>query len=187
MASLRRANTADHAAEIGVMGLLTKPSFSLSTIFAPTERSSAHSSAVLILRQRWSLCSFIDLQTYCGDFVAPARSKPACLRCRAKFGPPAGKSRPVDSVNPARSKLRPGPMDIAKALMRTDVKMCWSVTRNRCEPPPCRRRSVLLWRQATQTILTLDAMRRPPSAPARRLFRRPMVLSYWDLERSGMR
>jgi hypothetical protein len=30
LASLRRANTADHAAEIGVMGLLTKASFSLS-------------------------------------------------------------------------------------------------------------------------------------------------------------
>jgi len=44
-----------------------------------------------------------------------------------------------------------------------------------------------LWRQAAQTILTLDAMRRPPSAPARRLFRRPMVLSYWDVERSGIR
>jgi hypothetical protein len=141
LASLRRANTADHAAEIGVMGLLTKPSFSLSKMFAPTERSSAPSSAVLILGQRWSLRSFIDLQTYCGDFVAPARSKPACLRCRAKFGPPAGKSRPVDSLNPARSKLRPGPMDIAKALMRTDVTICWSATRNRCEPL-CRRRSV---------------------------------------------
>jgi hypothetical protein len=44
-----------------------------------------------------------------------------------------------------------------------------------------------LWRQAVQTIWTLDAMRRPPSAPARRLFRRPMVLSYWDAERSRMR
>jgi hypothetical protein len=44
-----------------------------------------------------------------------------------------------------------------------------------------------LWRQAAQTIWTLDAMRRPPSAPARRLFRKPMVLSYWDAERSGMR
>jgi hypothetical protein len=44
-----------------------------------------------------------------------------------------------------------------------------------------------LWRQAAQTIFTLDAMRRPPSGPARRLFRRPMVPSYWDVERSGMR
>jgi hypothetical protein len=44
-----------------------------------------------------------------------------------------------------------------------------------------------LWRQAAQTIWTLDAMRRPPTAPARRLFRKPMVLSYWDAERSRMR
>jgi hypothetical protein len=44
-----------------------------------------------------------------------------------------------------------------------------------------------LWRQAAQTVWTLDAMRRPPSAPARRPCRKPMVLSYWDAERSGMR
>jgi hypothetical protein len=44
-----------------------------------------------------------------------------------------------------------------------------------------------LWRQAAQTIWTLDAMRRPPPAPARRPFRKPMVLSYWDAERLGMR
>src|SRR5262245_11318958 len=44
-----------------------------------------------------------------------------------------------------------------------------------------------LWRQAAQTVWTLDAMRRPPSAPARRPFRKPTVLSYWDAERSGMR
>jgi hypothetical protein len=42
-----------------------------------------------------------------------------------------------------------------------------------------------LWRQAAQTTWTLEAMRRPPSAPARRLFRKPMVLSYWDPERWG--
>src|SRR5262249_38253136 len=44
-----------------------------------------------------------------------------------------------------------------------------------------------LWRQAAQTVWTLDAMRRPPSAPARRPFRKPTVLSDWDAERSGMR
>jgi hypothetical protein len=44
-----------------------------------------------------------------------------------------------------------------------------------------------LWRQAVQTIWTLDAMRRPPSAPARRPLRKPMVLSFWDAERSRMR
>ena len=44
-----------------------------------------------------------------------------------------------------------------------------------------------LWRQAAQTIWTLDAMRRPPLAPTRRPFRKPVVLSYWDAERSGMK
>jgi hypothetical protein len=44
-----------------------------------------------------------------------------------------------------------------------------------------------LWRQAAQTIWTLDAMRRPPATPTRRPFRKPMVLSYWDAERSRVR
>jgi hypothetical protein len=44
-----------------------------------------------------------------------------------------------------------------------------------------------LWRQAAQTIWTLDAMRRPSPAPTRRPFRNPVVLSYWDVERSRVR
>jgi hypothetical protein len=44
-----------------------------------------------------------------------------------------------------------------------------------------------LWRQAAQTIWTLDAMRRPPPAPRRRPFRKPVVLPYWDAERSRVR
>jgi hypothetical protein len=40
-----------------------------------------------------------------------------------------------------------------------------------------------LWRQAAQTIWTLDAMRRPPSASARRPFRKPVVRFYWDAEK----
>jgi hypothetical protein len=50
-ASIRRANAADHAAALGVTGLLTKPSFRVSKMFGPTERSSAPSSPVLILDQ----------------------------------------------------------------------------------------------------------------------------------------
>jgi hypothetical protein len=37
-----------------------------------------------------------------------------------------------------------------------------------------------LWRQAAQTIWTLDAMRRPSPAPTRRPFRRPVMRFYWD-------
>ena len=43
-----------------------------------------------------------------------------------------------------------------------------------------------LWRQAAQTR-TLDATRRPPSAPVRRPFRKPVVPSYWDAERLRVR
>src|SRR5437762_10315676 len=59
--------------------------------------------------------------------------------------------QPLDDFRSYRAFERALIGSVAKALMRTDVTMCWSVTRNRCEPPPCRRRSVLLWRQATQT------------------------------------
>jgi hypothetical protein len=40
-----------------------------------------------------------------------------------------------------------------------------------------------LWRQAAQTIWTLDAMRRPPPAPTRRPFRKPVARFYWDAEK----
>ena len=89
-------------------GLLTKPSFRVSKMFAPTERSSAPSLTVLILDQRSSLCSFIDLQVYCGDFGVSARSKLACLRFRANFCPHAGSTAPA--VNRRHSKLRLNPM-----------------------------------------------------------------------------
>jgi hypothetical protein len=42
-----------------------------------------------------------------------------------------------------------------------------------------------LWRQAAQTIWTLEEMRRPPPAPTRRPFRKPVGLSYWDADRRG--
>jgi hypothetical protein len=50
-ATVCKTNAADHAATLGVTGLLTKPSSMLSNVFGPTERSSAPSSAVLILDQ----------------------------------------------------------------------------------------------------------------------------------------
>jgi hypothetical protein len=40
-----------------------------------------------------------------------------------------------------------------------------------------------LWRQTAQTIWTLDAMRRPPPAPARRPFRKSAPRFYWDAEK----
>ena len=42
-----------------------------------------------------------------------------------------------------------------------------------------------LWRQAAQTIWTLDAMRRPQPAPTSRPFRKPVARLFWDAEREG--
>jgi hypothetical protein len=44
-----------------------------------------------------------------------------------------------------------------------------------------------LWRQAAQTIWSLEAMRQPPRGTMRRPFRKPGVLSYWDAERSRVK
>jgi hypothetical protein len=43
-----------------------------------------------------------------------------------------------------------------------------------------------LWRQAAQTIWTLEAMRQPPPAPTRRPFRKPVVRFHWDAGHSRM-
>src|SRR5262249_11580839 len=44
-----------------------------------------------------------------------------------------------------------------------------------------------LWREAAQTMWILDVIRRPPPAPTRRSFRKPLVPSYWDAERLRVR
>ena len=60
LVSTHKANAADHAAVLGVTGLLTKPSLGISKMFAPTERWSAPLPPVLILDPCWSLRSFSD-------------------------------------------------------------------------------------------------------------------------------
>ena len=59
-ASICQAKAADHAAALGVTGLLAKPSFKISKMCCPTERSSVPLLAALILNQWSSLCWFID-------------------------------------------------------------------------------------------------------------------------------
>jgi hypothetical protein len=44
-----------------------------------------------------------------------------------------------------------------------------------------------LWRQAAQTIWSLEAMRHPPPRPTRRPFPNPTVLSCWYAERSRVK
>jgi hypothetical protein len=102
------------------------------TVVKALEHVRSYRAFERALDQRSSLRSLTGWQAYCGDFVAPARSKPACLRSRANFCPPAGRTRPADPVNRGRSKLPPGPMAIAKPLARTDETIGQPETKNCC-------------------------------------------------------
>jgi hypothetical protein len=123
-ATVRKIKAADHAATLGVTGLLTKPSSRLSNVFGPTERSSAPSSPVLILDRCSSLRSLTGWPACCGDFVVQARSKPVSLRSRANC--------PAEPVNQGCCQLPPGPMGIAKPLARTDETIGRPETKNCC-------------------------------------------------------
>jgi hypothetical protein len=141
LASLRRANTADHAAEIGVMGLLTKASFSLSKdvrSYRAFERAligivDPRSALELALVHRlasllWRLRRACAIETGLFEMQGEIRSARQQIPARG-------------FTQPGALQIAPGPTDIAKALMRTDLTICWSATRNRCDPL-CRRRSV---------------------------------------------
>src|SRR5262249_50995360 len=204
--SIRTANATDHAAALGAMVSLTKPSSRRSKMFDPIERSSAPSSAVLILDPCWSLRSFIDWEACCGDFVAPARSKPASLRCNPTSCPHAGRPPPADPVNRRRCKpllkamatrqpLGPNGRDDPPTSNEEPLSMSmrrplapWSkfgaiaqyfLRLSNLDPTLLDRvgnYEARLWRQAAQTIWTLEAMRRPPPALTRRPFRQSVVL-----------
>src|SRR5262249_29358872 len=116
--SICRASAAAHAAALGVMGLLTKPSLAVLKTFDPTEHLSVPSSAVLILDPGSSLRSFIGWQAYCGAFIVPLRSKRGCLNFRLKLCPRVGRTRPADLVS--RERPPRWPMAITKVLARTD-------------------------------------------------------------------
>ena len=93
--------------------------------------------------------------------------------------PPAGDQEPLSTSRPPLA-LRSKSRAIAQCFLRVshfDPTLLDAVGRYEAR----------LWRQAAQTIWTLDAMRRPPPAPARRPFRKPVVLSYWDAEHSRVR
>jgi len=98
-----------------------------------------------------------------------------------------GRGYPPDSdQEPLSTSIRPplGPRSKSRAIAQCFLRL------SHLDPTLLDRAGSYedrLWRQAAQTVWTLDAMGRPPSAPARRPFRKPAVLSYWDAEGSGMR
>ena len=139
-----------------------------------------------ILDQRSSWRSFIGWQTSFGDFVVPVRSKLASLRPEANDG---YRTRQAGPVNGGRSQA---PMAMAKSVAHTDHTSPPMLSRTiaesflRLDPTlldRVGRYEARLWRQAVQTIWTLDAMSRPQPASARRPSRKPLARFYWDAER----
>jgi hypothetical protein len=140
-----------------------------------------------ILDQRLSWRSFIGWQTSFGDFVVPVRSELASLRpgandgCRTHQAGPVNGGRSQAPMAMAKS-LAHGPHEpdpclksrtIAESFLRLDPTLLDRVGRYEAR----------LWRQAAQTIWTLDAMRRPQPASERRPARKPVARFYWDAER----
>ena len=90
--------------------------------------------------------------------------------------PPASDQEP-----PSTTSVRPplGPWSKSRAIAQCFLRL------SNLDPTLLDRANsyeAKLWRQAAQTIWMLDAMRRPTSAPARRLFRKPFMPFFWDAE-----
>jgi hypothetical protein len=145
--SIRKANAADHAAALGVSetGL-----FDIQSEFQLTRRQDAS-------RQ-------------------PGQRPPTPIRANGhervlatneRDGPPARDQEPLSTMSMRPSLGRSKSRAIAQCFLRL----------SNLDPTLLDRvgsYEARLWRQAAQTIWTLDAMRRPPPAPTRRSFRKPV-------------
>ena len=205
---IRRANAAAaHAIAPGVTGLLTKPSLRLSNMFDPIERSSAPSSVVdprsvieLALVHRlasllWRLHRASAIETGLfeiqGELLLAGQrdtshrlSQPGTLRTfpqanghskspgsNGRDHPPAGDQEPLSTPLAPRSKSRA----IAQCFLRL----------SNLDPTLLDRvgsYEASLWRQAAQTIWTLEAMRQPPPPMRQRLRNRAAPFT-WDQHR----
>jgi hypothetical protein len=91
--------------------------------------------------------------------------------------------RPGNNQEPLSTSMRPplAPASKSSAIAQYFLRL------SRVEPTLLDRvgsYETRLSRQAAQTIWTLEAMRQPLPNRTRRPFRNPVVLSYWDAERS---
>jgi hypothetical protein len=116
--SIRTASAAAHAAALGVMGLLTKPSFRISNMFGPTERSKRALIGSVDSRSVIELALVHRLASPLWRLRRANAIETGLLNFRVKLCPRAGRTRPAGAVN--RERPARGPMGIAKSLARTD-------------------------------------------------------------------
>jgi hypothetical protein len=211
-ASICRTNVADHAAALGVTDSLTKPSSRLSKMFGPTERSSVPSSAVdprsvleLALVHRlasllWRLRRASAIET--GLFEMQSALLFACQQ-DASHGPSQLGTLPSltrangHSKAPRSNGRDDAPASDREPLSTTSMRPAlapWSNSRTIAQcflrlpnlDPTLLDRvgsyETRLWRQAAQTIWTLEVMRQPPP-PMRQRLRNRAASFPWDRQR----
>jgi hypothetical protein len=207
-----RTNAAEPAGALGVTGSAIKPSLSLLKMFDPTERSSVPSSAVLILDPcsslplvhrlaslLWRLRRASAIET--GLFEMHAELRLARRQDRSR-----GPGQPGTLQTPAQAnghKVAPGsngrddslasdqeppstsmPPPLAPWWKRHTIAQCFLRLSN-LDPTLLDRvgsYETRLWRQAAQTIWTLEAMRQP-QPPIRQRLRHRVAPFTWDRER----
>ena len=202
--STRKANAADHAAAHGAAGLPTKPSFRISKMLAPIERSSVPSSAVrsvieLALVHRlasllWRLRRASAIEA--GLFELQGEALPARWqdpsRAPRQPGTPSTRANGHSKVPGSNGRDDPPASDLSTSLHPPLAS--WSNSRTiaqyflrlcRLDPTLLDRvgsYEARLWRQAAQTIWTLEALRQPPPPIRQRLHHRVAPFT-WDRER----
>ena len=121
-----------------------------------------------------------------GEFPLARRQGPSHGPCQPGTPPGPGSNGrddpPAADQEPLSRSLRPplGPSSNSRAMAQCFLRL------SNLDPTLLARVGAYetrLWRQATQTIWTLDAMRRPPTAPARPQFRKPVARRFWDWDR----
>ena len=200
--SIPRANAADRAAALGAMGLLTKPSFRISKMLAPIERSSlvgsidprsvielalVHRLANLLWRLRRACAIETGLFEMQDDLLSARRQDPLQTTTGANGpskGPGSnGRDDPPMSEhdNSLSTTMRAAPGRLSKS--RT-IAQCF-LRLSHLDPTLLDRAGAYearLWRQTAQTIWTLEAMRLPPP-PMRQRLRHRAAPFIWHRQR----
>ncbi len=175
-----KTNAAAQTAARGVTGLPTKPSSRLSNMFARTERSSVPSSAALKMQDELPSARRQDPSRGPGQ---PGALQTATGANGHSKGPGSnGRDDPsVSNQEPLSTTMRAAPGRWSKS--RT-IAQCFLRLSN-VDPTLLDRVGAYearLWRQAAQTIWTLEAMRRPPP-PIRQRLRHRVAPFTWDRQR----
>jgi hypothetical protein len=158
------------------------------------EVALVHRLANLLWRLRRASAIETGLFEIEGEFPSvqgPARAQPGAVRPPARAnghhkiaGSNGPQEPPVNDREPQSTSMHPPlePGSKSRAMAQRFLRLS-NLDPNSLDT--LGRYEARLWRQAAQTIWTLDAMRRPQPAPTRRPFRKPVARFFWDAEKEG--